>query len=114
MESSNLSLEEEKTGIIIDIRKAYRNLENQVIQIEIAQQNVRTAQLTYDINLERYENGDLTSMDLNQFQTQLSAKKIGLVEALINYKLALLDLKVKSLWDFERNQPVLIGNQDEN
>ncbi|MCB0291049.1 MAG: TolC family protein [Calditrichaeota bacterium] len=114
VESSNLSLEEEKTGIIIDIRKAYRNLENQVIQIEIAQQNVRTAQLTYDINLERYENGDLTSMDLNQFQTQLSAKKIGLVEALINYKLALLDLKVKSLWDFERNQPVLIGNQDEN
>ena len=114
VESSNLSLEEEKTGIIIDIRKAYRNPENQVIQIEIAQQNVRTAQLTYDINLERYENGDLTSMDLNQFQTQLSAKKIGLVEALINYKLALLDLKVKSLWDFERNQPVLIGNQDEN
>lgn len=114
VESSNLSLEEERTGIIIDIRKAYRNLENQVIQIEIAEQNVRTAQLTYDINLERYENGDLTSMDLNQFQTQLSAKKIGLVEALINYKLALLDLKVKSLWDFERNQPVLIGDQDEN
>lgn len=114
VESSNLSLEEERTGIIIDIRKAYRNLENQAIQIEIAEQNVRTAQLTYDINLERYQNGDLTSMDLNQFQTQLSAKKIGLVEALINYKLALLDLKVKSLWDFERNQPVLIGNQDEN
>ncbi|NIA31370.1 MAG: TolC family protein, partial [Actinobacteria bacterium] len=75
--------------------------------IEIARQNIKNAQLTYDINLERYKNGDLTSMDLNLYQTQLSEQKLGLVEALINYKLALLDLKIKSLWDFEKNCAVL-------
>ncbi len=105
--SSRLSLEEEKNRIIISIRKAYRNLQNQEIQIEIARQNVKIAQLTYDINLERYKNGDLTSMDLNLFQDQLSQKKIGLVNALINYKLAILDLKIQSLWDFEREEPVI-------
>lgn len=105
--SSKLSLEEERNGIIIGIRKAYRNLQNQEIQIEIAKQNVKIAQLTYDINLERYKNGDLTSMDLNLFQDQLSQKKIGLVNALINYKLALLDLKIQSLWDFERGESVI-------
>ena len=105
--SNNLSLEDEKKNIIIGIRQAYRNLQNQVIQIDIARQNVKIAQLTYDINLERYKNGDLTSMDLNLFQNQLSQEKIGLVDAMINYKLALLDMKVKSLWDFEKDQNVL-------
>ncbi len=81
-----------------------------VSQIEIARQNVRNAQLTYDINLERYKNGDLTSMDLNLHQTQLSSTKQGLVGTLINYKLALLNIKILSLWDFENDQPVLPEN----
>jgi outer membrane protein len=105
--SSKLSEEEEKKDIIIGIRQAYRNVQNQQLQIDIAQQNVDVAQLTYDINLERYENGDLTSMDLNLYQNQLSQKKIGLVDAMIAYKLALLDLKVQSMWDFKKDRPVL-------
>ena len=79
-----------------------------MIQIDIARQNVTVAQQTYDINLERYANGDLTSMDLNQFQIQLSQQKTDLINALINYKLALLDMKVQSLWDFEKDRPVLL------
>ena len=67
---------------------------------------MRNAELTYEINLERYKNGDLSSMDLNLYQEQLSRQKMGLVGALIDYKLALLDLKTQSLWDFEKNEPV--------
>jgi len=104
--ASQLSLNDQKTSIEIDLRKTYRSLQNQAIQIELARQNVKIAQLTYDINLERYENGDLTSMDLNLFQTQLSENKNSLVNAMINYKLLLLDMKVKALWDFERDQAV--------
>lgn len=107
LKSRELSLEDEKNDIIISIRQAYRNLNNLETQIELARQNVRNAELTYDINLERYKNGDLTSMDLSLYQNQLSQKKLGLVEALINYKLALLNMKIQSLWDFERNRPVL-------
>ncbi|TFH00457.1 MAG: TolC family protein, partial [Calditrichales bacterium] len=106
IEQNNISLSDEKTNIIIAIRQAYRNIQNQVLQVDLARQNVRTAQLTYDINLERYKNGDLTSMDLNLFQNQLSQKKIGLINAMISYKLHLLDLKIESLWDFEKNEPV--------
>ena len=107
LKNSELSLENEKNDIVIEIRSAYRNLKNLVNQIEIAQQNVRNAQLTYDINLERYKNGDLTSMDLNLFQNQLSQAKLRLVSALINYKVELLNMKVLSLWDFEKNQRVV-------
>lgn len=107
LKNAELSLENEKTDIIIEIRNAYRNLKNLVTQIEIAEQNLRNAQLTYDINLERYKNGDLTSMDLNLFQNQLSQAKLNKISALINYKIELLNMKVLSLWDFERNQQVV-------
>ena len=104
---NELSLEEQENQIIIGVRTAYRNLQNQINQIEIARQNERNAQLTYDINLERYRNGDLTSMDLNLFQNQLSEKKIGLVNALINYKIELLNMKIQSLWDFVQDMSVV-------
>lgn len=107
--ASELNLNDERTAIEINLRKTYRSLKNQAIQIELARQNVKIAQLTYDINLERYENGDLTSMDLNLFQTQLSQNKNGLVDAMINYKLLLLDMKVQTLWDFEKDQAVDTG-----
>ncbi|UCE05853.1 MAG: TolC family protein, partial [bacterium] len=105
--SRELSLEDQQKDITIEIRRAYRNLQNLVNQIEIAEQNVRNAQLTYDINLERYKNGDLTSMDLNLIQNQLSQAKLDKISALINYKTELLNMKVLSLWDFERNQRVV-------
>ena len=107
IKSQELNFDEQKKQIIIDIREAYRNLQNQVNQIEIARQNERNAQLTYEINLERYENGDLTGMDLNLYQTQLSNQKINYAQALINYKIELLNLKIQSLYDFEKDQPVI-------
>ena len=110
IQKQRLSLEDERNNIILAIRRAHRNLQKLVTQIEIARQNVRNAQLTYEINLERYKNGDLTSMDLNLHQNQLSAAKQGLIWTLISYKLALLNIKILSLWDFENDQPVLPAN----
>jgi len=104
---NEVDLETQKTDIMIGIRQVFRNLQNLANQIEIARQNEKNAQLTYDINLMRYENGDLTSMDLNLFQTQLSEKKIGLVKALIDYKVELLNMKIQSLWDFVANASVV-------
>ncbi|MDZ7345598.1 MAG: TolC family protein [candidate division KSB1 bacterium] len=108
IEAAKVSQQETEDDIIISIRRAYRQLLNLEKQIEIARQNVRNAELTYDINLERYKNGDLTGMDLNLYQTQLSNAKIQLTDSIINYKLALLNLKIQSLYDFERDQPVIV------
>ena len=107
IQSQKLNLSEEKRQIIIDIRQTYRNLQNQLTQIDIAQQNVNNAQLTYEINLERYENGDLTGMDLNLYQNQLSEKKIAYAQALINYKIELLNLKIQSLYDFVQDKSIM-------
>jgi outer membrane protein len=107
IKSQEINLDQEKKQIIIDIRQVYRNLSNQVNQIDIARQNERNAQLTYEINLERYQNGDLTGMDLNLYQNQLSTQKIAYAQALINYKIELLNMKVQSLYDFEKSQALV-------
>lgn len=99
---SDLDYEEEKIDIALNIRQVTRNLENLYSQIKIAEQNVRNAQLTYDLNLERYRNGDLTGMEMNQFQTQLSNKKMTYSQTLINYKIELLNIKILTLYDFEK------------
>ena len=110
IEISKLNFENQKVQIVLDIRSAYRNLQNQVNQIDIAAQNEKNAQLTYEINLERYANGDLTSMDLNLYQTQLSTKKMTYAQALIDYKIELLNIKIQSLYDFEKNEAILPAN----
>ncbi|WP_321295218.1 TolC family protein [Marinifilum fragile] len=114
VESREIDKNSLKDDITINIRKIYRNLQNLIQQIEIAKQNDKNAQLTYDINLERYRNGDLTSIDLERFQNQLSEKKMNLANSLINYKLELLNLKIQSLWDFEKDQSFVPLELQEN
>jgi len=104
--TSQIALEEQQNNIILDIRKVYRNLLNLRNQIEIARQNVINAQLTYDLNVEKYKNGDLTGMDLNIYQNQLSDKKLSYTNSLISYKLELLNLKIQTLYDFEKKEGV--------
>lgn len=101
VESRELDIKNLENDIVINIRQIYRNLQNLNTQIAIAEKNEKNAQLTYEINLERYKNGDLTSIDLERYQNQLSQKKMDRANALINYKLELLNLKIQSLWDFE-------------
>ena len=106
LETSKISYEEEQNNIILDIRKVYRNLINLQNQIEIARQSEINAQLTYDLNLEKYKNGDLTGMDLNIYQNQLSEKQLSYTNSLISYKLELLNLKIQTLYDFEKKEAV--------
>lgn len=106
IESENISKEEEKNDIILGVRKVCRNLLNLQNQIEIANKSVTNAQLTYDLNLEKYKNGDLTGMDLNIYQNQLSEKQLTYTNSLISYKLELLNLKIQTLYDFEKKESV--------
>jgi outer membrane protein TolC len=102
IKTQELNMEDQKIQIVMDIRQVYRSLQNLQNQIDIAEQSEKNAQLTYEINLERYANGDLTSMDLNLFQTQLSERKMAYAQSLIDYKIELLNLKIQTLYDFEQ------------
>ena len=110
--SRELSAEEERNQILLEIRQAHRNLRSQVTQIDIAEKSVENARRTYEINLERYRNGDLSSKDIAFYQDQLSRQQLNEVRALIDYRLALLDLKVRTLWDFAVDEPVVTLDTD--
>lgn len=112
VDRSALSADEERQRIVAEIRQAHRTLQSQKTQIEIAEKNVITARQTYEINLERYRNGDLSSKDIADYQTQLSREQINEVGALIQYRLALLDLKIRTLYDFARDQPIAGPDDD--
>lgn len=107
LKTSEYNLQDEQKTIRRDIRQIERSIKNTLIQIDIARINEENAQLTYDINLEKYRNGDLTSMDLNLFQNQLTQKKNALTTSLINYKLELLNMKLQSLYDFEMKRSII-------
>ena len=107
IEMHNLETDEERKAIEIAIRKSYRNLNNLLTQISIAEQTLKNAQLTYDLNAERYRNGELTGMEMNQFQTQLSNKKMSYVSTIIEYKKELLNMKILTLYDFENNKALI-------
>jgi len=107
IKTQELSMDDQKIDIVYNIREVHRNLQNLLNQIEIAEQSVRNSQLTYDINFERYRNGDLTGMDLSLYQNQLSQKKIDLSNAKISYKLEVLNMKIQTLYDWETRTSIV-------
>ena len=107
IEMHNLETDEEKKAIEIAIRKSYRNLNNLLTQISIAEKSVKNAQLTYDLNAERYRNGEITGMEMIQFQTQLSNRKMSYVSTIIEYKKELLNMKILTLYDFENDKAII-------
>ncbi len=109
-----LSAEEELKSIEMNVRSTCRSLDNLVGQISIAEQSQRNAQLTYDLNEERYRNGELTGLQMNQFQNQLSNSKMSYTQAIINYKVQLLNIKILTLYDFEKDAPVVPMSYDQN
>lgn len=110
IESTKIDANEEKKTIEINIRKICRNIPNLLTQIDIACQNEKNAERTYELNLEKYKTGNLTGMELQQFQNQLTQKKQALTNSIISYKLELLNLKVQTLWDFRTNKSYLPTN----
>ena len=101
IKTQELTLEDQKIDIVSNIRQVHRSLQNLLNQIEIAEQSSRNSQLTYDINFEKYKYGDLTGMELSQYQNQLSQSKIDLANAQISYKLEVLNMKIQTLYDWE-------------
>ncbi|MFA7116569.1 MAG: TolC family protein [Bacteroidales bacterium] len=114
MEINTLDTKVERIDIQLNIRKTWRNLENDKRQINIAKKNIENAQFTYDLNLVKYREGDITGMQMTQFQTQLSSKKKSYTQSIIDYKLELLNMKILSLYDFENDKPIVPIIKSEN
>lgn len=107
MESNQIDLDEQKKDITISIRQICRNLPTLITQINIKKKSIENAERTYDINLEKYRNGTLTGIELQQYQKQLTDARQAYTNSIISYKLEILNLKIQTLWNFETNTSYL-------
>ena len=76
-------------------------------RLEVLKKNQEVAQRVFDISLQRFNNGDITSQELALDRNRLTQAKFSFLNAYIDYKLALADLKRKTMWDFEMNQSLV-------
>jgi outer membrane protein TolC len=100
-------IEDTKVKIQEEVRDAVRKLEESKSRIGITEKNIELANKTYDISLERFKNGDITSRELALEQNSLTNAKVEYLNALIDYKKALMDIMVKTMWDYANNKPAV-------
>lgn len=91
-----------------EIRTAVRNLNSAQQRVDITRRSEALAEKSYSISLLKFENGDLSTQDLALEQNRLTEARVNSLNAIIDYKQALSDLRRKTLWDFEKNAPVRI------
>ena len=104
---AQLQYDEEVVTIELAIRQTLRQLANLRTQISIAEKNVENAQLQYELQQVRFREGELNGLQMSQYQQQLSSSRTTLASQKISYKNTLLTLKIATLYDFEKDEPVL-------
>ncbi len=108
LESNRLTRQNRVDLIKQEIRDAVRSLQSAQQRLEITQRSEELAEKSYKISLLKFENGDLSSQDLALEQNRLTQARTNSLNAIIDYKQALADLRRKTLWDFEKDEPVKI------
>ncbi|VAW21218.1 hypothetical protein MNBD_BACTEROID01-1181 [hydrothermal vent metagenome] len=103
LEDRKLKLENMENTIIKEVRDIVRTAEESQNRLQIHEKNQGLAQRSYKIYTIRYENGDISSQDLAIERERLSSIQLNYLDAYIEYKLALADLKRKTMWDFKNN-----------
>ena len=104
---AQLDYETAIVDIELNIRATLRRLNNLRLQIGIAEKNVQNAQQTYELNQIRYREGELTGLQMSQYQVQLSSARTNYISAQIDYKTELLNLKILTLYDFENDSAIV-------
>jgi outer membrane protein TolC len=105
LESNRLTRKNRVALIKQEIRDAVRNLQSAQQRLEITRRSEELAEKSYKISLLKFENGDLSSQDLALEQNRLTQARTNSLNAIIDYKQALADLRRKTLWDFEKDAP---------
>lgn len=113
LENQKLKLENTKNTIIKEVRDIVRTVTESQNRLQIHEKNLELAQRTYRIFSIRFENGDISSQELAIQREKLSSIQLNYLDAYIENKLALADLKRKTMWDFQNNKSYKIGWKQE-
>jgi len=88
LENLELGLEELRRRVELEVRDAVRAVEEARTRLDILSSTLRVAERTYEINLQRFEVGTLTSQDLFQEEVRLNETRLEHLNAVIDLNLA--------------------------
>ena len=106
LKRTEMFMDEQLKIVKNSIRDVVRRIKETEQRIDVLEKSQNVAQRSYDITLERFNNGEISSQDLALDNNRLSSAKLSYLGAFINYKLAVADLKQKTYWDFEKNRAI--------
>ncbi|MEW6194149.1 MAG: TolC family protein [Bacteroidota bacterium] len=89
-----------KEQIVKEVLSAINKLNSAKARVEVLSKSVDVAVKSYEINLERFKSGNITSFDLSQMQLKLTDSKINSLNAMIDYQIALADLERKTFKEY--------------
>jgi outer membrane protein TolC len=107
LDDSELALVEQKKTIVRETRDVVGRLKEAQNRLEVLKKNQDVAQRAFDISVQRFNNGDITGQELALDRNRLTQAKFSFLNAYIDYKIAIADLKRKTMWDFEKNESLL-------
>ncbi len=100
MENLLLTIEREVRDVVNNVYQAYDRL-------QMLEKSTEVSKKSFDISLQRFANGDITSTELDRASEKLNTSRLSYLEAYNEYKLALADLRKKTLYDFEENRSLV-------
>ena len=85
-----------KERIQNDVVAAINRINAAKARVEVLSKSVEIAEKSYNISVERFKSGTISSFDLAQIQLRLTESKNNSISALIDYNIAIADLERKT------------------
>ncbi len=105
--TAELALVEIKKTIERQVREVLGRLQQANNQLAVLDKQEDIAKRGYDISIERFNNGDITSQELDLDRQSYIEAQLSYLRAYINYQLALADLKRITMYDFENGHSLV-------
>ncbi len=107
LRANELQLDNLYITIEREVRDVVRSVSEAWDRLQLLQVSSEVSQKSFDISLQRFNNGDITSTDLARASDQLNTARLSYLTAYNDYTLALADLRRKTLYDFETDQSLV-------
>lgn len=90
---AGITLDNAKRQVVKEVKTLLQKVNSARNRAEALEKTVELAEKSYSISKERYQAGTMTTFDLMQAQIKLTNSKLNRLSALIDYKLALAELR---------------------
>jgi outer membrane protein TolC len=107
LRQQELGFDELKMNIEREIRDVVRNVDQTWDRLQMLAISKKVSEKSFEISIHRFNNGEITSIELSRANEQLNEAKLSYLSAYIEYKLAIADLKRKTLYDFENDKSLV-------